>query len=163
MQNPIGEEVPINDLVPGEQYYAFHVRKPNEARFRSTFIKYWTMPETGYKMTLFLGGVYDCNGLLCEIGTSTCYTDGLRLRIYEPGFGQQSYRYYKVARFDRRIKKELYGRFIQHKRRQIERGLTGTRPSGLWLPRDIVREISLCYLSPKTVARRHFNLKNSCI
>ena len=153
MQNPIGQEVSIHNLVPGEQYYAFNVQEPHKWRFRSTFVKYWNMPGTGYKMTLFLGGIYDCNGRLSEIGTSTCYADGLRLRIYEPGLGPQSYRYYKVARFDKPVAKELYERFIQHKRRQIERGLTGTRPSGLWLPRDIVREISLCYLSPKTVAR----------
>lgn len=154
MQNPIGEEVPINDLVPGEQYYAFNVREPHKWRFRSTFVKYWTMPNTGYKMTLFLGGIYDFDGDMRVVGARNCYPHGLGLRVFEPRCGMQSYRYYKVARFDRRIKKELYERFIQHKRRQIERGLTGTRPSGLWLPRDIVREISLCYLSPKTVARR---------
>jgi hypothetical protein len=157
MQSPIGAEVSIHDLVPGEQYYAFHVREPDKWRFRATFIKYWIMPETDYKMTLFLGGIYDFDGDMRVIGARNCYPHGLGLRVFEPPLcrsGIQSYRYYKVARFDRRAAKELYERFILHKRRQIERGLTGTRPSGLWLPRDIVREISLCYLSQKTVARQ---------
>ena len=76
---------------------------------------------------------------------------GLYLRIFEPENGKQSYSYYKISRFTDAQKNELFTRYVLYKRRQYERGLTGSTSNDKWFPRDIVREISLRYLTNDTV------------
>jgi hypothetical protein len=46
---------------------------------------------------------------------------------------------------------ELVARCVLRERRQYERGLTGATDAGIWIPRDLVREISLKYLTDSKV------------
>lgn len=85
---------------------------------------------------------------LIEVTSAT----GLYLRIFEPNFEcGDPYAFYEVSRFSDTEKKELAARLVLRERRQYERGLTGTRPDGKWFPRDLVREISLRYLTDQKV------------
>jgi predicted nucleotidyltransferase len=77
---------------------------------------------------------------------------GLYLRVFESGF--QSYKYYRASRFTKKEKKEILERSVLYERRQYERGLTGSTPNNLWFPRDLVREISLKYLTNSKIAKR---------
>ena len=76
---------------------------------------------------------------------------GLYWRVFEPHCGKQSYKYYRVSQFTEAEKKELLERCILRERRQYERGLTGTTNKDMWLPRDLVREISLRYLTDSAI------------
>ena len=54
----------------------------------------------------------------------------------------------------RRKKKEILERSVLYERRQYERGLTGSTSNDLWFPRDLIRVISLKYLTDSKIAIR---------
>jgi hypothetical protein len=156
MEVPCGSEVNIYDLVPGEEYYGF-VNPPRYAsakHFRGRFVEYYRN-STGYLMIRFYPAIQEYYGEMLPIPSTNPL--GLYLRIFENG--NQSYRYYRASRFTAQQKKEIYERAILHERRQYERGLTGTKAitgttgEDIWLPRDIVREISLKYLTDFKINR----------
>jgi hypothetical protein len=154
MQQPIGIEVPIRNLVPGEKYYAFSENRlggaittaMRGARFRGTFTEYWTN-QAGYTMVRFHDTIYESKDDTYYYGSPEECPHGLYLRVFAAEHGQQSFKYYRAERFTAAEKKELLTRHILRKRRRYERGLTGTTVAGLWIPRDLVREISLKYLT----------------
>jgi hypothetical protein len=148
MQTPIGPRVPAVKLVPGRRYYAFPLRRFSRhcgENFRGTFTEFF-VNEPGYNMIRFHNVRYT------ESGHEVTSATGLYLRIFEPNFEcGDPYAFYEVSRFSDTQKKELDARFILRERRQYERGLTGTRPDGAWFPRDVVRELSLRYLTDQKV------------
>jgi hypothetical protein len=149
--------VNINNLVPGELYYARSIdsrarySRPS-SRFRGVFTGYW-VNDIGYKMVRFHNVVYveDERDYVTRIGSPEESPLGLWWRVWEDGQGQQSYAYYRVSRFSSNEMKELKTRCILHTRRQYERGLTGSTPDNKWFPRDVVREISLKYLTDSKI------------
>ena len=151
MQTPIGPPVDIRSLVPGRRYYGFSTPRfgpTSSSRFRATFAEYF-VNGAGYDMVRFFDTTETTSG------GDVYHADpphGLFFRIWDPPTTcGQSFTYYNESRFDDAQKKELKARFILRQRRQYERGLTGTRPDGKWFPRDLVREISLRYLTDDTV------------
>lgn len=150
MEYPIGPEVSIHDLIPGTRYYAFSMNHFGSfgGRFRGKFTEYYTN-DVGYNMVRFNETrMTVMNGKqILTTGTFEECPHGLYLRIFDPPHGKQSYAYYKLSRFTDAQKKELFTRYILYQRRQYERGLTGSRPDDTWFPRDVVREISLRYLT----------------
>ena len=90
----------------------------------------------------------DDNGIMHEYPKSNPL--GLYLRVFENS--NQSYTYYRTNRLSQEEKKELIERYVLFKRRQYERGPTGSTATNKWLPRDLVREISLKYLTPPQIA-----------
>jgi len=155
MQTPIGPPVDIHDLVPGKRYYAFAAgafAAILRSRFRGTFGDYYVGRASNYQMIRFHETVEVSSGVTHTIGTQQEAPWGLYLRVWEPECRcGQSYEYYNLCRFDDAQKKEIRDRYILRMRRQYERGLTGTCPDGKWLPRDLVREISLRYLTDEKV------------
>jgi predicted nucleotidyltransferase len=89
------------------------------------------------------------NSYISVFGTPDDCPHGLYLRVFEGE--SQSYKYYKTSRFTAKQKKEIVTRYVLRERRQYERGLTGSTPNDLWFPRDLVREISLKYLTDKKI------------
>jgi len=169
MQQPIGPEIPIWDLVPGEQYYAFSnrsyarvafpttsrqiFRSVSIMRFRGTFTKYY-VNVVGYNMLCFHNTHYvDPTGNVYYYGSPDEHTRGCYWRIFEPD-QEQVFKFYRVSRLTPKQQKELATRVTLRERRQYERGLTGSTPSDLWFPRDLVREISLKYLTDPSVGRK---------
>ena len=155
MQHPrqIYKEVSIFDLIPGEEYYAISTQNRGSmlasSQFKGIFTEYWTN-SVGYQMLRFNTARYiDTTGYEMSFGSDS-NPHFLYWRVWPDG-DRQSYRYYKVARFTKSEIKELKERIILRKRRQYERGLTGSTPTGLWFPRDLVREISLKYLTDPKV------------
>lgn len=147
MQTPIGPEVSIYELVPGDEYCAFSVRLGSQ--FRGIFTEYWTN-IAGYQMLRFNSAIYkDIYGYTASFGTPDRCPHGLYWRVFENR--EQSYKYYKSSRFTPKQKKELVTRSVLRERRQYERGLTGSTSTDLWFPRDLVREISLNYLTDKRI------------
>jgi len=146
MQEPIGKEIHILELKSGEKYYGFSTR--NDSRFRGVFTDYWKN-TVGYKIVHFHDGFYESSCFTQTYGSFEDFGIGLFWRVFE--IGHQSYKYYRVSRFTEAEKKELLERCILRERRQYERGLTGTTNKDKWLPRDLVREISLRYLTDFTV------------
>ena len=152
MERPIGPEVGIWDLIPGEQYYAFSTKRGSGAQFRGTFTGYY-MNEVGYDMLRFHYTTYkDSTGYTFYTGSPEKHPKGSYWRIFdERGSIPQSYNYYKLSSLTQKEKKELATRVVLRERRQIERGLTGSTDKGMWIPRDLVREISLKYLTDPKV------------
>ena len=148
MEVPIGREINILDLKQGENYYAFSTH--NDSHFRGVFTDYWTN-SVGYKMVHFNNGFYKSLSYSARYGPFEEFGMGLYWRVFEPHLGRQSYKYYRVSRFTEAEKKELLERCILRERRQYERGLTGTTNKDMWLPRDLVREISLRYLTDSRI------------
>ena len=148
MEIPIGREIHILDLKQGENYYAFSTH--NDSHFRGVFTDYWTN-SVGYKMVHFNNGFYKSLSYSAIYGPFQEFGMGLYWRVFEPHLGRQSYTYYRVSRFTEAEKKELLERCILRERRQYERGLTGSTNKDMWLPRDLVREISLRYLTDSSV------------
>ena len=148
MEVPIGQEIHILDLKQGENYYAFSTQ--NDSRFRGVFTDYWTN-TVGYKMVNFHNGFYKSFSFTQTYGPFQEFGMGIFWRVFEPHQGDQSYKYYRVSRFTEAEKKELLERYILRERRQYERGLTGTTNKDMWLPRDLVREISLRYLTDSRI------------
>ena len=148
MEVPIGREIHILDLKQGENYYAFSTH--NDSHFRGVFTDYWTN-SVGYKMVHFNNGFYKSLSYSARYGPFEEFGMGLYWRVFEPHLGRQSYKYYRVSRFTEAEKKELLERCVLRERRQYERGLTGSTNKDMWLPRDLVREISLRYLTDSTV------------
>ena len=148
MEVPIGREIHILDLKQGEHYYAFSTH--NDSHFRGVFTDYWTN-SVGYKMVHFNNGFYKSLSYSARYGPFEEFGMGLYWRVFEPHLGRQSYKYYRVSRFTEAEKKELLERCILRERRQYERGLTGTTNKDMWLPRDLVREISLRYLTDSRI------------
>ena len=147
MQTPIGPEVSIYELVPGEEYCAFSTRTTSQ--FRGIFTQYWRN-TADYLMVRFNNATYkDSDGYEASFGTLDDCPHGLYWRVFERN--RQSYKYYKTSRFTLKQKKELVTRYVLRERRQYERGLTGSTPNDLWFPRDLVREISLKYLTDKRI------------
>jgi hypothetical protein len=147
MEYPLSNEVPITKLIPGEEYYAISAK----SYFRGMFTEYWTN-IVNYPMVRFNYVTYkDHTGYSYYIGSPQEYPWGSYWRIWD---GEQSYKYYKVSRFTKAETSELKTRCILRERRQIERGLTGSTASNLWLPRDLVREISLNYLTDKRIHKK---------
>jgi hypothetical protein len=91
--------------------------------------------------------VLGMQGPVSLIGSPDEHPWGSYWRIFND---RQSFRYYKICRFTKKEVKELTERCLLRERRQYERALTGTISSGLYLPRDIVREISLKYVTSYT-------------
>ena len=158
MEQPIGPEVSIHNLVPGTRYYGFSMNHfaMFGGRFRGKFTEYY-INYAGYNMmrfhetrmtTMGWGGV---GKHVVTTGSQAECPHGLYLRIFEPENGKQSYSYYRISRFTDAQKNELFTRYVLYKRRQYERGLTGSTSNDKWFPRDIVREISLRYLTNDTV------------
>ena len=146
MEHPIGPEVGIWDLIPGEQYYAFSTRR--EERFRGTFTEYY-VNDAGYDMLRFhYTKSNESNGLTFQTGSPETHPKGSYWRIFPD---RQSFKYYKLSRLTQKEKKELITRIVLRERRQAERGLTGSTDKGIWIPRDVVREISLKYLTDPRV------------
>ena len=137
------KEVEINSLTPGEEYYCFSTGdfSVNEF-FRGTFTRYWNN-QVGYRMMEF-------DNVFRKDSNTMSYIL-INYRIFEPHLGIQSFRFYPTSRFSRAEKKELLERYVLRERRQYERGLTGTTNKDVWLPRDLVREISLRYLTDSKV------------
>ena len=155
MEYPIGPEVHILALIPGEQYYAFSTRKKDDgvaAMFRGTFTEYY-MNEVGYDMLRFHYATYkDSGGYVFHTGSPAKHPKGSYWRIFPLGGPiKQSFKYYRLSPLTQAQKKELTTRVILRKRRQYERGLTGSTETGMWLPRDLVREIALKYLTDPKV------------
>jgi hypothetical protein len=144
MLSPIGPETHILNLVRGEKYYAFSIR--NHCRFKGTFTDYWTN-SVGYKMVHFNSGISHIAGHVIETGPFTEFSVGIYWRVFENPSDYQSYKYYRLSRFTEAEKKEIATRVVLRQRREYERGLTGTTNKDVWLPRDLVREISLKYLT----------------
>jgi len=149
MQEAIGPEINILDLKPGEKYYGFFTRG-RDNRFRGTFTDYWTN-SVGYNMVHFHSGISYYKGKPIETGPFKEFSVGIYWRVFDAPDGYQSYKYYQVSRFTAAEKKELLERATLRERRQYERGLTGTTSKGVWLPRDLVREISLRYLTDSKI------------
>jgi len=149
MEVPIGQEIHILDLQKGENYYGFSTH--NDSRFRGIFTDYWTN-SVGYKMVHFHDGFYESSSFTQTYGSFEEFGMGLFWRVFGPKCGRQSYKYYRVSRFTEAEKKELLERCVLRERRQYERGLTGTTSKDVWLPRDLVREISLRYLTDSRIA-----------
>lgn len=146
-----GPEVSIYDLVPGEEYDGYSEQSYYFApmkRFRGRFVEYYRN-SVGYLMIRFYPATQDWYGEMRPFPDNN--PQGLYLRVFETGI--QSYKYYRTSRFTAKQKKEIQDRVVLHERRQYERGLTGTTPNDLWLPRDIVREITLKYLTDFTINR----------
>jgi hypothetical protein len=101
-------------------------------------------------MIHFHSGFYKSVPYSSTYGPFQNFNLGLYWRVFEPNY-EQSYKYYRVSRFTEAEKKELLERCILRERRQYERGLTGSTNKGVWLPRDLVREISLRYLTDSKV------------
>lgn len=148
MQEPIGHEIHILNLKRGENYYAFSTH--NDSRFRGIFTDYWTN-TVGYKMVHFNNGYYKSLCYSANYGPFEDFNMGLYWRVFDFDNGVQSYKYYRVSRFTEAEKKELLERCVLRERRQYERGLTGTTNKDVWLPRDLVREISLRYLTDSSI------------
>jgi len=149
MQQPVGPEVHILNLIPGEKYYGFSNRKHLCSYFRATFDEYF-VNAAGYNMVRFLNVSMTQDGHTDFIGPPEKYPLGIYWRVWDQGF-TQSFKYYKAARLTAKEQQELKTRVVLRERRQYERGLTGTNNSGLWIPRDLVREISLKYLTDPKV------------
>lgn len=155
MERPFGQAVNIWELIPGEQYYAFSNKQRHSirpaSRFRGTFTGYF-VNDAGYNMIRFHYVHYkDADGFSNYIGDPENFPKGSYWRIFEDHRGPQTYSFYRLSRFSTKLKNELATRVVLRTRRQLERGLTGTNEKGLWLPRDIVREISLKYLTDPKV------------
>jgi hypothetical protein len=153
MEYPIGPEVSIWNLIPGVEYYAFsqEICRTNKSSFRGVFTEYY-VNDGGYNMLRFHYTYFkEYSGRVSYIGSPEKCPWGSYWRIFDER-DRQSYRYYKVSRFTEKEKKELQGRVVLRERRQYERGLTGSTPNGIWFPRDLVREISLKYLTDKKIA-----------
>lgn len=154
MEQPQGPEVSIWDLVPGEHYTAFSSQykfTTGFSHFSGIFTEYWTN-DTGYPMVRFHYSKYtDTSGYTYSHGSPEVHPIGLYWRIFERDNPPQSYRYYKTSRFTKKEAKELSIRALQRERRQYERGLTGSTPKNYWFPRDLVREISLKYLTDSKI------------
>jgi len=147
-QVKVGPEVSIYQLVPGTEYYGFGNRYTSRRRFRGIFVKYWRN-TVGYLMLMFSPAMQeDEDDIMREYPKSNPL--GLYLRVFEDS--SQSYTYYRTSRWSATEKKELLERYILYKRRQYERGLTGSTATNKWLPRDLVREISLKYLTLPHIA-----------
>lgn len=144
-------EVNIYNLVPGEEYCAFITRPNREVGkyFRGTFVEYYRN-SAGYQMIRFYPAIQEYYGEMLPIPATNPL--GLYLRVFESGF--QSYKYYRASRFTKKEKKEILERSVLYERRQYERGLTGSTQNDLWFPRDLVREISLKYLTNSKIAKR---------
>lgn len=150
MQHPIGKEVDIRDLIPGERYYAFSTSQLSSSSFVGTFTEYW-VNTVGYSMLRFHYVNYKSKLYTGYIGSPEIHPHGSYWRIFEDQ--RQSYRYYRVSRFTEKEKKELITRHTLRERRQYERGLTGSTPNDIWFPRDLVRHISLKYLTDPKIGR----------
>ena len=152
MEVPPGSEVNIYELVPGEEYYAYseksYYSQPMRM-FRGRFVEYYRN-SANYLMIRFYPAVQDWYGEMRPYSPTNPL--GLYLRVFE--VGNQSYRYYRASRFTNKEKKEMIERSVLYERRQYERGLTGSTPNDLWFPRDLVREISLKYLTDSKIAIR---------
>jgi hypothetical protein len=145
MEIPIGQEINILELKSGEKYYGFSTRYFPKERFRGTFTDYWNN-SSNYKMVQFHDTILATGTQIIKYGPFQEFGFGMYWRVFE--FNQsQSFKYYRVNRFTVAEKKELLERFVIRERRQYERGLTGTTSKDLWLPRDLVRQISLKYLT----------------
>ena len=149
MQEAIGPEINILDLKPGEKYYAFSTRYVPRERFRGTFTDYWRN-SSNYKMVHFHNTILVAEKRIVKYGPFQNFNLGIFWRVFEQPNAFQSFKYYRISRFTEAEKKELLERYVLRERRQYERGLTGTTPAGLWMPRDLVREISLRYLTDST-------------
>ena len=154
MQQPIGPKIDIRNLVPGEQYYAFSNRHSSvKAQFRGTFTRYY-QNDTGYDMLCFHNTYYeDTTGYSYYYGSPEQHQKGCYWRVFRPD-EEQSFTYYRVSRLTQTQKKELTTRVTLRERRQYERGLTGSTPNDMWFPRDLVREISLNYLTDRNVGTK---------
>ena len=156
MEIPHGPEVSIYDLVLGEEYDGYSLENRYGAkRFRGRFVEYYRN-VSGYLMIRFYPAIQEYYGEMLSIPATNPL--GFYLRVFENG--NQSYRYYRASRFTAKQKKEIFERAILHERRQYERGLTGSTPNDLWFPRDLVREISLKYLTPSHLARWPLKRRN---
>jgi hypothetical protein len=150
MEVPHGPEVSIYELVPGEEYDAYNTRMKSVSgkRFRGRLVEYYHN-SAGYLMVRFYPAIQEYYGEMLPVPATNPL--GLYWRVWEAG--PQSYRYYRTSRFSAKEKKEIQVRAVLHERRQYERGLTGSTPNDLWLPRDLVREITLKYLTDFTINR----------
>ena len=149
------QDVNIHTLIPGERYYAVSVNSWNRYRripsvFKGTFTEYFTN-DSGYKLLRFHNTTYVEGDIVSYTGSPVENPLGLWWRVWEDHLCPQSYKYYPVSRFTPQQKKEIYTRYTLRMRRQYERGLTGSTPNNLWFPRDLVRELSLKYLTDSTV------------
>jgi hypothetical protein len=149
------KEVDIRKLVIGEKYYAFSVHSYHrydraKSTFRGTFMGYYSN-SMGYLMVKFNNVCYREGTLTSYTGTPEESPGGLWWRVWEDHLAPQSYKYYKASRFSKFEVNEIKTRLVLRERRQYERGLTGSTPDNLWFPRDLVREISLKYLTDPTI------------
>ena len=152
MNIPLSPEVNIRALVPGERYYAVSTR--DSSHFNGVFTEYYTN-EAGYDMLRFHYTTCTYPKVpVSHIGSPNEHPWGSYWRIFNE---HQSFRYYKICRFTKKELKELTERCILRERRQYERALTGTMSSGLYLPRDIVREISLKYVTSYTTLKTPYH------
>jgi hypothetical protein len=152
MNIPLSPEVDIRELVPGERYYAVSTR--DSSHFNGVFTEYYTN-DAGYDMLRFHYTTYTYpDETVVNIGSPDEHPWGTYLRVFNE---HQSFRYCKISRFTKKEVKELTERCILRERRQYERALTGTISSGLYLPRDIVREISLKYVTSYTTLKTPYH------
>jgi hypothetical protein len=159
MEQPQGPELSIWNLIPGEHYTAFsnqHQYMRGSSKFSGVFTEYWTN-AVGYPMVRFhytkytdkAGSTFGHEYTYLHKSPKT-HPHGLYWRIFTDSY-PQSYRYYKTSRFTEKQKKELLTRSVLRERRQYERGLTGSTPSCIWFPRDLIHEISLRYLTDEMI------------
>lgn len=153
MEEPIGPEVSIHNLKVGEKYYGFSTNRYSRSKdhFRAVFTGYWRN-SANYDMVHFHSGYYTSATYSNVYGPFKDYVHGLYWRLFE--IGSQTHTYYRTSRFTEAEKKELKERATLRERRQYERGLTGSTTNDLWLPRDLVRQISLKYLTDWKIACR---------
>lgn len=135
MQN-FRKEVPINNLVIGEKYYA---SGKNKEWFIGVFSEYW-INTSGYLMVRFSNTFYYTSMFTIYIGSREQDIAGFYWRVFDK-YEQQSFKYYNNSLFTIVQKKELLDRYILRERRQYHIGLTGSTKLGKWLPYNIVREI----------------------
>ena len=147
MAHPINA-VRSTELIPGQIYYGFFnsALDGRPTYIRATFTEYWTN-GAGYLMARFHNGSYNMPslGVSSPIGAVGDFPDGSSFRLWDDNTGANNF--YKACRFTPKEKAEIKMRLVLRSRRQYERGLTGTTPDGKWLPRDLVREIALRYLT----------------
>ena len=134
-------------LIPGMPYYALSTAmfQANPlSQFRATFVEYWRN-DAGYLMARFRSSV--------RFEQRTVVNDEQSWRIWEHDEEFQAFNFYKAYRFTPKEKAEIKTRLVLRQRRQYERGLTGTLSTGKWIPRDLIREISLRYLTDDRIGR----------
>ena len=128
---PVGNEVSIYNLIPGEIYYGFSADQTS--RLRGIFTNYWRN-QYGYLMVHFNHShcgdqyYYSCTGEF------EAFNEGCFFRVFENY--QQCYVFYNASRFTEIEKKGLLQQYLQREQRQYARGLISSR-----LPMDIVHKI----------------------